>query len=207
MRELPARNTHVRWSGEIDANLASVETTKVELEQRVGVARGGIEILQVCEDTPETVAEVNSAVDIARATNAMRLRVTTLNELTTNPRLLAQQSDEERQRFADMAVYFELLPSESRAAEQRPQEQRIEDLEALTPGAPVSLSDVYDGREFTKVGFPLVLKSSVAEACRSEPLTRTLFNWCRWQSSLPPFAEQARGELEATKAMLASRRS
>lgn len=191
-----------RLNAEIDINLASLDTFDPEIASSLKKATHAFTVLQSCVDNEENLSIVNAGLEEIRGTNGLRLRRNALNEITSNPRLLSQQTPEQRKRFSELLFYFESLQPEADYYDRQPQERRMEDSPILRIGEPYAFTGRYQGFDWTITRRRLELNVPLAVACRDNMLIKTFFNWERKQGGLPVIANKWRSELLATKKLI-----
>ena len=195
-----------RLGAEIDINLAALDAFDPEIANSLKTASRAFTALQSCVDNEENLHIVNAGLEEIRGTSGLQLRRNALNEMTSNPRLLSQQSSEQRKRFSELLFYFESLQPEADYLDRQPQERRMEDNPIFRIGEPYTFSGKYQGFDWTQTRRRLELNVSLAVACRDNMLIKTFFNWERKQGGLPVIAEKWRAELLDTKKMIEARR-
>jgi len=132
-------------------------------------------------------------------TTGIHLRRNALEDLTTNSRLLAQQSTQERKRFTDMLFYFDLLLKEARYAENTPLDERMQNNPIIKIGGWVDRSNEYFGADFSFSRRQLVLNVPMDEACKNNQLIKAFYTWERWQTVIPMLSQGLRKQLETTQ--------
>ncbi len=194
-----------RLNAEVTANIEIMDRDVPEIEEAVAVANRGLDALRSCQDSAANRDAINAGLIQIRGTNALRLRTRALQEMVTNPALLAQQSDAEREHFSALSDYTELFAEELRFYEQHPLAQRIEDIPILSIGELRTTSFLYYGVEYQVQRRPMALTVPVSQACRNTDLIAAFFTWTRWQGNIPVLSRQAQQEMEATRAFIAER--
>ena len=194
-----------RLDAEIETNLGILDDMDPDLAQTHRIARAGFDALRSCEDTEANRRAVDAALSQISGTYGLHLRRIALDELTTDPDLLAQQSPGERQRFADLLFTLDLMQGEARFAEFYPLEGRLETDPAVEPGEPRDSTFTYFGADFSRTRYPLRLGVPVSEACRLGTLAGKFQAWLGWQGNLPVASRAIRHELDETRALLARR--
>jgi len=179
-----------RLNAEIDTNLAALDTFDPEIAESIKTATRAFTALQSCIENEENMRIVSDGLDNA------------LNEMTSNPRLLSQQTPEQRKRFSELLFYFESLQPEADYLDRQPQERRMEDNPILRVGEPYAFTGRYQGFDWTQTRRRLELNAPLAVACRDNMLIKTFFNWERKQGGLPVISKKWRAELMATKKII-----
>lgn len=194
-----------RLGAEIDINLAALDAFDPEMAKSLNIGSHALTVLQSCVDNEENLRIVNAGLEEIRGTSSLRLRRNALSEMTSNPRLLSQQTAEQRKRFSELLFYFESLQPDADFFDRQPQERGMEDNPVLRVGAPYTYSAKYLGFDWTTTRRRLDLNVPIAVACRDNMLIKTLFNWERRQGGLPVIANKWRAELLATKKLIEAR--
>ena len=195
-----------RLGAEIDTNLASLDEFDVEIEQSLAAGAKGLTALQSCVDSEENRRIVDAGLDAIRATAGLHPHRNVLDEMTSNPRLLAQQTPAARQRFSELLYYFDTLQKTAERSEHRPEDSDMEYNPLLRVGAQYRVSRKYFGFDVIRIRRKLELGVSVAEACHDNLLIKSFFNWERIQGSLPVISRKWRAELIATRKTIEERR-
>jgi hypothetical protein len=194
-----------RLETEIAANLEFIDSSMPEITTALDSANRALDALLSCADSAENTAAVNAGFEAIRGTYTIPLRRRALTDLATNPTLLAQQSDAERQHFADLLDYLLLFEQEMRFSETHPLAQRVEDNPLIQVGPGREVSFTYGGVEYVRRGRFMILAVPVSRACHDDRLVKSFFTWTRWQSNLPMMGGRAREQLAATQTFLAER--
>jgi hypothetical protein len=194
-----------RLGAEIDGNIAALNAFDPEMESSLNIAARALTALQSCVDSEENRRVFAEGLQEIRGTSGLRLRRNALNEMTSNPRLLSQQTAEQRQRLSEMLFYFDALQDEADFLERQPQERRMEDNPMLRVGAPRAYSSRYLGFDWATMRRDLELDVPWAVACHDNMLIKTFFNWERRQAGLPVISQKWRAEMMATKMLLEAR--
>jgi hypothetical protein len=203
--ELSARSDYVqaleRLDAEIKINHDTVTKVDTEAAQSLQVVGDALDILLSCSDSESNRLLVNKGINELRNTNGIFLRRQALQELTTSPRLLAHQSAEERQRFTDMLIHFEMAKVNSDLAEEHPLKKRFEDNPLLSVGPRLTLTDKDYGNDIPHIR-RIELNTPINLACKNDALIKAFVTWERWQGELLPMVWQIRRQLNATQALL-----
>jgi len=191
-----------RLEAEIDTNLAALDTFDQEIAASIATATKAFDALQSCVESEENRGIVDAGIEEIRGTSGLDLRRNALNEITSNPRLLSQQSARQRERFAELLFYFNSLRAAADIAERGPEVGGME-LNPLVGVGPAYLSSSrYLGFDWTSTRRRLQLKAPMTAACHDNLLIKAFFNWERRQGSLPVIARKWRAELSETKKVL-----
>ncbi len=194
-----------RLGAEIDTNLASLDAFDVDIQDELARGSRALTVLQSCIDSEENRRIVQVGLDTIRGTAGLYPRRNALDEVTSNPRLLSQQTAKERQRFSELRFYFDALQSTADFAERQPMEYRMEDNPIIRIGEEFSSSSKFFGFDWVTTRRRLVLRVPLVEACKDNQLVKSFFNWERRQSSLPVISRKWREELAATKTLIGAR--
>jgi hypothetical protein len=195
-----------RLASEIDTNIASLDAFDADIRKSLAMASHALTVLQSCVDSGENHRVVEEGLDIIRGSDGLHPRRNALDEMTSNPRLLAQQTPAERQRFSELLYYFDVLQRTADSAEQRPEESGMEDNPLLLVGAPYRSTSEYYGFTWNSTRRRLALGVPVSDACRDNRLVKAFFNWERIQGTLPVISRKWRAELMATRQLIGARR-
>ncbi|PHR93766.1 MAG: hypothetical protein COA69_03815 [Robiginitomaculum sp.] len=195
-----------RLSIETTTNLAALDTLDPNVAQSLQTFRHAFDALQSCTESAENQQAVADGLVKIMGTYGLHLRRNALEDLTTNPRLLAQQSVLERKRFTDMLFFFDLVHGEASYAEALPLEGRMQDNPIISIGGWEDRTAKYFGADYSASRRRLVLNVPIDEACRNNQLIKTFYTWERWQSVIPMLSRQIRTELDTTQAHLQARK-
>jgi len=195
-----------RLGAEIDTNLASLDTFDVSIKKDLATGGRALTVLQSCVDSEENRRVVDAGLATIRGTSGLHPHRNALNEMTSNPRLLAQQTRAQRQRFSGLLYYFDVLQQTADSMERRPEDNGMEYNPLLRVGAQTSFSSNYFGFDWTSSRRKLELAVPVAQACHDNLLIKSFFNWERMQGGLPIISRKWRVELMATKKLIEERR-
>jgi hypothetical protein len=194
-----------RLGAEIDINLAALDAFDPEMVNSLKIASRALTVLQSCVDNEENHRIVEEGLEEIRGTSGLQLRRNALSEMTSNPRLLSQQTPEQRKRFSELLFYLESLQPEADFLERQPQERGMEDNPVLRVGAAHAYSSKYLGFDWATTRRRLELDVPLTVACHDNMLIKTFFNWERMQSGLPVIAQKWRAELIATRQLIEAR--
>ena len=194
-----------RLAVEMDTNLAMLDSIEVSIRQSLQIVGQALDVLQSCTESESNRQIVNAGLSEIRGTAGLYLRSKALQELTDDPRLLAQQTAIARKRFTDMLFYFDLTRQESDFVEYHPLEGRVENNPIISVGAPEDFVSEYYGADFSQKRRSLLINVPIDEACQNDQLVKSFYTWETWQDNLPNSIKTIRNELTATKALLAAR--
>jgi len=184
-----------RFRTETQTNFAALDDLDKGLSAYLKRATNAFDILQSCEDGPENLDIVNAGITSITGTYGLHLRRGALDELTSSPRLLAQQTAEERAFLTNTKYYFDLTLSEASFVETLPLQERLENNPIIGVGKAVYRNVSYAGADFSRAQRPLYLKIPISEACKNDSLIKSFYTWERWQQVLPALSRQMRTEL------------
>ena len=187
---------------EIDANLESLDRMEPEVLRSLQIAGRAFDTLQSCQDSESNRQIVNAGLSEIRGTFGLHLRRKALDELTNDPRLLAQQTEATRRRLTDTSFYFDLIQPESDFVEFHPLEGRVENNPIIRIGAQEEHVAEYYGADYSQKRRPLMVGVPLDEACQNNELVKSFYTWENWQDNLPNFIRTIRKELIATKTLL-----
>jgi len=184
-----------RFSIETQTNLESLDVLDEGLGGYLKLATNAFNILQSCEDSPENLEILNTGITAITGTYGLNLRHGALDELTSSPRLLAQQSTEDRAILSDTKYYFDFILREASLIETLPLQERLQNNPILGIGDPVYRTVTYAGADFSRTSRPLYLKVPISQACQDNDLIKSFYTWERWQQVLPTFSREMRSKL------------
>ena len=191
-----------RLRGEIDANLRILDLADTDIGGGLPVVRGALDALLTCSDDPETRDTVNAGLAIFMGTASIRLRSNELDAMTSDPRLLAQESPAIRSGLSDLKFISDLIEYNARGFEDYPQDGRIEKIPGLTPGPRTARRVTSLGITFDNDQRPLRLDQPVSTACKNSELVGALWAWDRTQSNIPLLAAKMRASYNDALDML-----
>jgi len=194
-----------RLGAEIDTNLASLDAFDKDIEGSLATGSRALTVLQSCVDSEESRRIVDAGLDTIRGTAGLHPRRNELDEIASNPRLLAQQTRQERHRISELLYYFNVLQQTADNSERRPEENGMEMNPLLRVGKSHRSFSQYYGFDWVSTRRALELAVPVADACHDNQLLKSFFNWERIQGSLPIISRKWRAELVATKKLIEAR--
>ncbi|PHS27398.1 MAG: hypothetical protein COA84_04290 [Robiginitomaculum sp.] len=194
-----------RLDVEISANLAMLDALDPQVMHALQIVEQAFEILQSCIESEENHKTIEDSFDYLQSTFGLHLQRNALKDLTENPTLLAQQSTDERKRFAEMLFNFDFLQLESDFVENQPFKMLMADIPVIGVGAKKNVSIEYYGLVFSNIQRRLFLKVPIDQACQNSQLIKKYYVWEVSQAEIPGLSKNFRQELEATKALLAAR--
>ena len=195
-----------RLGAEIDTNLASLDVFDGSIKGELANAARALTVLQSCVDSEDNRRIVDAGLDTIRGTSGLHPHRNALDEVTSNPRLLEQQTRAQRHRFSELLYYFDVLQQTANSAERRPEENGMEYNPLLRVGAQYSSSSKYFGFDWISKRRKLELAVPVSAACHDNLLIKAFFGWERIQAGLPVISRKWRAELMATRKLIGDRR-
>lgn len=191
-----------RYRAEVEVNLEALDQADEQGFAYLEFVSNAFDSLLACDDSPEALKAVNSAINAIMGTNGLSLRSSALQELTSSSRLLAQQSEEARKRFSDTAYYKSVFLREAAFIEMLPLDERAQNNPIIEVGAIIRREVNYAGRDYSRPDRQLRLAVPLSEACRNDRLIKSFYTWERWQSALPAVNRILREQLESDLAWL-----
>ena len=191
-----------RLRAEIDANMKTLDLADADVAAELPVARRAYEALETCSDDLETQRAVNDGLAIIVGSNGLQLRNSELVALTSEPRLLAQQSPAVRRGLSDLRYAEELIVRLARDFEDRPLTAYPERIEGIRPGPRKAQSYTYLGLTMTTERRQLELAEPVSAACDNQDLIGALWAYDRAQSNLPDITKKMRADYKAALELL-----
>lgn len=182
-----------RYRAEIRTNIAELETIIQQTEDRSETVRRGFDALLTCEDSEENRRAVEAALSPASGTIGISVALTALDELTSSPTLLAQQSEAQRQLFSETRNEIGLILREADFNERLPFDSRLVDSPVVGIGDRVEkVPDTgdYAFHAYTDGRRTMVLRVPVDVACKDEKLVKSIYVWEQWQPAIPAHARQ-----------------
>ena len=186
-----------RYRQELVANLEIIDTIDRDSKAYRETVEPAFEALLSCEDSPENRTLVERGVMQITGTNGLRLRDSALRELTESQKLLAQESESERQRFAEARYKMTVFLGEAAYLESAPLEERMENNPILTVGPAIDRSSYVAGVHYTVRVRTLKLAAPLDIACKDNYLVKSFYTWERWQNVLPSVSGILRAELQS----------
>ena len=188
-----------RYRDEIKANIADLEALIQQTEARSETVRQGFDALLSCEETEENRRAVEEALGPASGTIGISIGLTALDELTSSPVLLAQQSSEQRQLLSDTRNEIGFILREVDFLERLPFGSRLVDSPVIGIGerdnAILDTGDYVDDA-FSERRRSMVLREPIDIACKDEKLIKSIYIWESWQPAVPAFAKRIKSIYE-----------
>jgi hypothetical protein len=194
-----------RLNVEIAANLAMLDTLDPQSAQARQIVGHAFEVLKSCIESEENHKTINNSFDYLQFTYGLHLQRNALEDLTENPRLLAQQSTNERERFTEMLFNFNFLQQGFDFLENQPQKRLLSDIPIIGVGEMRNFSTHYYGMEYSLERRQVFLNAPIDQACKNNQLIKKFYLWEVLQAEVPILSKKLRHELEATKALLEAR--
>lgn len=194
-----------RLEAEVTRNLAIVDEESIIINASLNKARAGMDVLISCSIESEAVEKVNAALAVVRGTHSVEFRATELNELTSAPLLLAQQSSVLRERLADLRYFLELARSTAEQFEPNTPGTWPADTESIAVKSAEIVKGVFFSIDYSVQRYPLVLNVPIEEACKDKKLQKWIHKWELWQSNVMVFNKKLKQEYQATLTLLQRR--
>ena len=163
-----------------------------------------IDALQSCDASEANIKNLNEGISIAMGTFGLSIQTNELEELTSSPTLLTQQSRELRQRLTDTKFRSDVFLREADAIELIPLERPIQYLGSVSVGAVANRNSQYAGADYSRAERQPILAVPFEDACQDQDLIKTLYTWERWQGALPAVVRILREDIEANLDFLVS---
>lgn len=191
-----------RLETEIAGNLGIIEREDQMIADDLSIVQGGLDALVTCTEGSDAIIKTNASIAQARGTRGIQFQFPVLKELTTNPVLLSEQSDAERERFTSLLFRLQLSRETSARFEPLTLESWPANTSTLTIKPAQIRTGVYFDQPYEVLRYPLVLDVDMASACRDKELLKWLHRWEAWQSNVTLFHQQVRHEYLVTQALL-----
>ncbi len=196
------RHALLRFDAEVTANQDSIAQTRAELEAAIPEVSHAIDALRRCDTSPQAEAVITAGINQSAMTRGIRFRIGALRELTGMPRLLSQQSDEQRRILQGLQYDLEIMEAEAATLEHMPFENPVWQLDAVAFAAAQDVSFQYRGYDFNLPIRSIELAVPVGEACQDSELMSNLYEWERLQLAVQTILDIAAGRLDETRAAL-----
>jgi len=193
---LELSNAIARLVLETQENLDSIATLEKESTASVAAVGAAIDILQACDGNEGNREIVEKGLANAQSTRGMLLRMSALEELTSAPFLLRQQSDTQRKQLSEALFTLKLFMAESKWSEDLPFDERIENNASVAVGPMRRRTFTYHGFQLNHQQRMILLAEPVEIACQNESLIKQLYFWERWQSLIPRNIVPVRAQLD-----------
>jgi len=173
-----------RFKIEVEFNIDSLEKLHQELNKSIPLVTNGLDYLRTCDQGEDAIKAIILAVNEMQFTRGVRIRNSSLIELTTNADLLLQQNSDDRRAFQDLSYSLGIVQYESDYLEIKPMDNPIWANPKLTVDQ--SKIDVveYKGNEWKFLKRELLLNASTEELCNDHSLRSQIYGWERLQSAL-----------------------
>jgi len=185
-----------RYKAEIDANLEALDTLDAESSEVLLQVNTAFDVLLACKDNAENRDLVDRGLNRALGTFGLTLRNSALRELTETQHLLAQQSELERQKFADIKYLMDVFLSEAEYLETIPLVQRLQDNPIISIGASEQRFVEYSGVDYSRKVRKMKLNLPLDQACQDNALIKSIYTWDRWQGAMPAVTRVLRAEFK-----------
>jgi len=191
-----------RLEGEIADNLAIISEERQIINDELAIVRSSLDALITCSNDPSAIAVVNNSIERASGTRGIHARTTELTALTSNPALLAKQSDQIRARLAELRFFLQLAKEISVRFEPQTNATSPMGNQTLTFQSAETKERTYFGLEYETLRYPMVLNVPMQEACKDIHLQKWLHTWEKWTSNTVIFNQKLRREFEKTLTVL-----
>ena len=172
-----------RFKIEVEFNIDSLEKLHQELNKSIPLVTRGLDYLRTCDQGEDANKAIILAVNEMQFTRGVRLRTSSLNELTTNAELLLQQNSDDRRIFQDLSYSLGIVQFESDYLEIKPLDVPIWAHPKLTMGqSKIELVD-YKGKEWRFLKRELLLNAPSEILCNDKTLRSQMYGWERLQSA------------------------
>ncbi|NNE41289.1 MAG: hypothetical protein HKN14_10285 [Marinicaulis sp.] len=193
----------LRLGVEIDANLEAVANAHAELQESVPRVTLAIDALRKCATGPDAEAAIAAGVNEAQITRGVHFRMSALKEITEDPTMLNQQTEDERRDFQDLRYLLGIIQYESDFVELKPLDDPVWRRRGLAPGPLEDMKYDYRGIQWTFPTRKLVLTVPPDEVCEDVSVIASLYEWERLQGWLTALFVNATEALTDAKAGLA----
>ena len=173
-----------RFKVEVELNIDSLEELHQELNKSIPLVTRGLDYLRTCDQSEDAKKAIISAVNEMQFTRGVRIRTSSLKELTTNADLLLQQSSNERRTFQDLIYSLGIVQYESDYLEIKPMDNPIWAHSKLTVGQSETEVVNYKGNEWRFLKRALLLNAPIEALCNDNGLRSQMYGWERLQSAL-----------------------
>lgn len=190
-----------RFNVEARENLATIDAETIVIERNLAAGRAGLDALLACAEGADAINAVNAGIAQVRGTRGVELRAKALTELTSNPVLLAKQSNAARKRFADALYFLELASSILQRFEPDSLSTWAADNPTLAIERAETWQDTFFGIDYAVPRYPLVLNVPIQQACKDIELQQWLLKWEVWQTNVSIFNKKLRQEYVETQAL------
>jgi len=175
----------IRFEDEMRANIESLDQVNMEAAAAMKVVTDAYTALNTCIDTADNREIVERGLVVISGTYGAGIRDEALRQLLENNRLLAQQSPEERGRYADIAFSIKLFTREVDYIETIPLRTQVHEIPIVAFGERTDRTVTYHGEDYSRSVFSLKLTVPLNEACKNKRLNSQFYSWIRWQGVLP----------------------
>lgn len=185
-----------RYRAEIKANLDMLDTLDAGSATTLPPVTEALDALLSCIDSPESKATIETGLGKIMGTLGLKMRVSALQEMTGTQRLLDQQSEAERQMFADTRYRIDVFQREADFLETIPLDERMQNNPIIQVGPYVKREVSYAGSDYSRPERKLLLSVPVDVACKDDRLVKSLYTWERWQGAMPAVSRVLRQQLK-----------
>ena len=170
---------------EANTNIDSLRDISISSAKQIETVRLSIDALRSCEHTPKNLQLVESGLAAITGTYTIHIQTGAIDEITSSPTLLAQQSRLTRKAFSAAKFVLGVLKTEADFAESLPFRDRPESNPLVILGDPVAGRINYYGLSKVDTKYSLKVTKPVNELCQDDQLLKSLYTWHRFQSKLP----------------------
>lgn len=192
-----------RFKAEVQNNIDYLNRAEDEFLPYFESVETAIDTLLTCEHSPENLEIVQRGMNRLRGTWGIQLQTQALEEMRTDPVLLARQSPDIRAMLSQLSSKMALFRVESEFIEKKPLEDRMETNPILELGTVETSPPLnYNGVEFSRRVRHLNLAVPLTEACKNDHLLKSFYTWEKWQGVMPLLITRIRAELEQSLEVL-----
>lgn len=170
---------------EANTNIDSLHDISISAAKRIESVGLGLEALRSCEHTDKNLGLIEHGLASVSGTFTIHIQTDAINEITSSPTLLAQQSRLIRKAFSAAKFNLSILKTEADFAESLPFRDRPESNPLLDVSDPVKSDVDYYGLNASRARYSLRLTKPVDELCQDDRLLKSFYTWHRFQSRLP----------------------
>lgn len=193
-----------RLEAETEQNLAMLNIVEAEVTAGLDQVQSTLAALQTCDtsDPDRLITEVEESLRTIWLSRGVHLRRTALDALTNDPLLLLQQSDVERQIFADVVYFLDRLQGGSDTVEDVIFRIDVHTSPVIRVGPPVTTNFDFFGSQASRTAPELRVDAPIEELCRDAILSQNLYLWTSQQSAIPSITAGVRQVLMSLQSLL-----
>lgn len=181
-RKKEYRESVGRLQAEIEFNISEVVSAKKIINYQLFLVQKGLTALNECNKTKQGIQDAEVALRRAQVTHAVSLMTNAIQELNSNPRLISQQNNEERQFFSRLKHTLEKYQREFHLMETIPFEKRVEDSVNVGFTEYVNIPNAVPGFEMRGGKRFVFLKGEFNDACNDDVIKKSLYEWEKWHA-------------------------